>query len=180
MFNAAGNFRASRHIRLQSARFPIPAIAVFLLVGGFTISGCGGGDAARHNETDKTLKQVGLAPENSDSVSPDSTVNDDATGIGRDAEKAADVRGELGEFHHSPDGDVDGITLKDGTLIRFPSNAGSKVTEMAAIGDQIEIIGWTHAGESEVHAATIKNAGSGNTLVVDQAPPNILNDSARK
>lgn len=180
MLNAPRNFRTTRHIRLQSARFPMPAIAVLLLVGGFTISGCESGDATRQNETGNTLKQVGLAPENSDSVSPGSTVTDDAAGIGRDAEKAANVHGELSEFHRSPDGDVDGITLKDGTLILFPPNAGKKVTELASIGDQIEISGWTHAGESEVHAATIKNAGNGNIIDVDQAPPNILNDSDRK
>ena len=180
MLNTAGNFRVTRSLRLPSARFPMPAGTVLLLVGSIAISGCGRSDAIRPNESGNTPKQAGLKSEYSPSGSPDTTVKDNAEEIGREAEKPADIRGELGEFHHSPDGDVDGMTLKDGTLILFPPNAGKKVTELVAIGDQIEITGWTHAGESEVHAATIKNTGNGNIIAVDQAPPNVQNFSPDK
>lgn len=180
MLNTAGNFRATRSLRLPSARFPMPAGTVLLLAGSIAISGCGRSDATRPNESGNTPKQPGLESEISQSGSPDTTVKDNAEEIGREAEKPADIRGEVSEFHRSPDGDVDGMILNDGTLILFPPNAGKKVTELVAIGDQIDISGWTHAGESEVHAATIKNAGNGNIIDVDQAPPNILNGAARR
>jgi len=46
------------------------------------------------------------------------------------------------------------------------------------IGDQVEISGWTHAGEAEVHAATITNVGSGKAVEVDVPPPAAVSESA--
>ena len=88
------------------------------------------------------------------------------------ANGAVNVSGEVMEFHQSPDGDVDGVNLKDGTEVRFPSQAAEKVTATIFIGNQVEISGWMHSGESELHAATITDVGSGIAIDVDEPPPN--------
>lgn len=175
-----GATEATLQVRSHSERTPMPAKFVLLLIGLLTISGCGNDESARQNAAIHSLKQTQLALENYHSSATDAASADVATDMGRDADKAADVPGELREFHYSPDGNVDGMTLKDGTEVRFPPNAGSKVTVLIAVGDQVEIIGWTHAHESEVHAATIKNTANGSLVDVDQPPPNVLNTSARK
>lgn len=91
----------------------------------------------------------------------------------RRADKLAKVSGAIAEFHQSPDGEVDGITLKDGTQIRFHPKSGKNVTGTVSIGDQVEISGWTHAGEFEVHSAKITNVGSGKAVDVDQPHPDV-------
>ena len=91
----------------------------------------------------------------------------------RRADKTAKVSGAIAEFHQSPDGEVDGITLKDGTEIRFRPMSGKNVTGTVSIADQVEISGWTHAGEFEVQSAKITNVGSGKAVDVDQPHPDV-------
>lgn len=160
---------------------------VFVLAALVSLAGCESREEARRKQVANNLKQIGLALQSyhaqytgpgggaeldtSDHAPITSTPGaDDAE---RRAEKSTTVSGEVAEFHSSPDGEIDGVTLKDGTEVRFPRESGEKVTAVVSIGDQVEISGWTHAGESEVHAATITHVGSGQLVNVDQPPPGL-------
>lgn len=154
---------------------------ILFLVTLVGIAGCESRDEARRKQAANNLKQIGLAleayqsnhaePGGKEESGTSTTPNAEATE--RRADKAAKVSGEIAEFHQSPDGEVDGLTLQDGTEIRFPPKSGKNVTGTVSIGDQVEISGWTHAGESEVHAEKITNVSSGKAVDVDQPPPDV-------
>jgi Spy/CpxP family protein refolding chaperone len=92
------------------------------------------------------------------------------------AEKASTVTGIVKSVRSNRDGDVDALELEDGTEVRFPPNAGAKLSGIVSAKDRITVEGWVNAGESEVHAATIKNETSGKTIQVDHPPPGINHD----
>jgi hypothetical protein len=99
----------------------------------------------------------------------------------REAEKTLTVTGIVGSFHKSRDGDVDGLRLEDGTEVRFPASASERLRSVVSPKDRITIEGWIHSGESEIHAATIKNDASSKVVDVDRAPPKIRqNDAGRR
>ena len=97
---------------------------------------------------------------------------------GREAGKTPAKSGVVAEFHRNPKGDADGLRLDDGTEVRFPASASEKLTALVSINDRVTIDGWINSGESEIHAATIKNAASGKVVDVDRPPPNIRQDDA--
>lgn len=156
-------------------------LKILILITLVGITGCENREEARRKQVANNLKQIGLALQAYHSKQadpggkeePGASTTSNAKATERRADKAAKVSGEIAEFHQSPDGEVDGITLKDGTEIRFPPKSGDKVTATVSIGDQVDISGWTHAGESEVHAATISNVSSGKAVDVDQPPPGV-------
>jgi len=73
----------------------------------------------------------------------------------------------------NPQGETDGLLLEDGTEIRFRPESAEKVKAVIAPKDRVTVEGWTHTGESVIHAATIKNEASGTVLIVDRPPPGI-------
>jgi len=68
---------------------------------------------------------------------------------------------------------VDGLQLDDGTEVRFPAGASEKLTAAVSLKDRVTIEGWANRGESEIHAATIKNEASGKVVDLDRLPPTI-------
>jgi hypothetical protein len=92
---------------------------------------------------------------------------------GRQAKKTLTVTGVVASLHKNRDGDADGLRLDNGTEVRFPANAGEKLTDVVSPRNRVTIEGWTHPGESEIHAATIKNETSGKVVDVDRPPPEI-------
>ena len=84
------------------------------------------------------------------------------------------------ELTTNPQGETDGLLLDDGTEIRFRPEAADKVKAAIAPKDRVTIEGWTHAGESVIHAGTIKNEASGKLLVVDHPPPGITIKGAER
>jgi hypothetical protein len=91
----------------------------------------------------------------------------------RAAQQAPIKSGVVTEFTKNPDGATDGLRLDDGTEVRFRPTASEKVTAAVSLKDRVTIQGWTHSGESTIHAATIKNEASGKLVVVDRPPPEI-------
>ncbi|MCX7425398.1 MAG: hypothetical protein NTW96_07195, partial [Planctomycetia bacterium] len=85
--------------------------------------------------------------------------------------------GVVASFHKSRDGDVDGLQLDDGTEVRFPASASEKLTTVVTLKDRVTIEGWANRGESEIHAATIKNEASGKVVIVDRPPPTTRQDA---
>jgi hypothetical protein len=49
------------------------------------------------------------------------------------------IRGAIESFHKNDHDDVDGLVLKRGVTVRFPPHMGKAVTELAAIGDEVQI-----------------------------------------
>ena len=92
---------------------------------------------------------------------------------GRGRQQAPAKRGVVKELTANPQGETDGLLLEDGTEIRFRPESAEKVKAAIAPKDRVTIKGWTHAGESVIHAATIKNEASGKVLIVDRPPPGI-------
>jgi hypothetical protein len=160
----------------------LTTLCLVLLLG---IAGCASREEAGRKQAANDDKQLGQAPEAGDQKGAepgdikDATTSDqapltaasEAEHRDRRAEKTIKVSGEVAEFHRGPDDEVDGIALKEGTEVRFPPKSGEKVVAIVSVGDQVEISGWTHAGESEVHAATVTNVGSGKSIEVDEPPP---------
>jgi hypothetical protein len=98
---------------------------------------------------------------------------------GRAAQQAPSKSGVVAEFHKNPNGDTDGLQLDDGTEVRFPPSAGEKLAGVVSLKDRVTIEGWTHPGESEIHAATIKQEASGKVVVVDRPPPEVAQGDDR-
>ncbi|MCY2990085.1 MAG: hypothetical protein NTY19_19755 [Planctomycetota bacterium] len=95
---------------------------------------------------------------------------------GRTADQAATKRGVVTEFHKNAEGEVAGLELDDGTEVRFPPS--DKLTGVITVKDRVTITGWTHSGESEVHAASIKNEATGKVVTVDRPPPELAERDA--
>jgi hypothetical protein len=90
------------------------------------------------------------------------------------AEETTTVRGKVKTLHESPKGDVDGITLVDGTHIRFPPHVGKLIRQAIQVGDEVTVEGEKHVtpkGDEHVRAERITNAKSGRSIDVDQPPP---------
>ena len=89
------------------------------------------------------------------------------------AEKAVSKTGRIASLRKGRNGKIDGLQLEDGTDVRFPPDASEKLGAAVSETDRVTIEGWMNTGESEIHAATIKNQASGKTVAVDHAPPGI-------
>ncbi len=83
------------------------------------------------------------------------------------------MTGVVASFHKSRDGDLDGLQLDNGTEVRFPPSAGEKLSTAVSLKDRVSIEGWTNRGESEIHAARIKNGASDKVVDVDRLPPTV-------
>lgn len=68
----------------------------------------------------------------------------------------------------NPYGEVDGLRLTDGTVVRFPPHMSDALTAAVKVGDTVRIIGRSEAGGA-VKADAIVNSASGQT-VYDQPP----------
>jgi len=160
-------------------------LKILLLVMFIGIAGCESREEARRKQAANFLKQVRLAnqayessykppagkkPSYGSEHAPKNPTakTQELEGRAREMKK---VSGEVAGFQRSPSGNLDGITLKDGTEIWFSPKANKKVAATILIGDQVELSGWTHAGEFELHAATITNVGSGKAVDANEPPP---------
>ena len=72
----------------------------------------------------------------------------------------------------NPDGDVDGLLLADGTVVKFPPHLSSALAAVVKPGMSVSVVGFwgaiTPYGRA-LHATSITNTATGQT-VVDQPP----------
>lgn len=68
----------------------------------------------------------------------------------------------------NPYGEVDGLRLSDGTIVRFPPHLAEALTAAVQVGDRVRVIGRRESASS-VKADAIVNAATGQT-VYDQPP----------
>jgi len=72
----------------------------------------------------------------------------------------------------NPDGEVDGLLLADGTVVKFPPHLSSMLTAAVTPGANVSVAGFPGASTPyghAVHALSITNTATGQT-VVDQPP----------
>lgn len=94
------------------------------------------------------------------------------------AEKAVTATGVVESLHQNGDGDLDGLRLEDGTEVRFPPIVSEGLKRAVAPKERVTVEGWQQAGESEIHAATIRNETSGKVVDVDLPPPGVSSEDA--
>jgi hypothetical protein len=77
-------------------------------------------------------------------------------------EEPMNVEGLVTEYARNPRGDIDGLILKDGTVVRFPPHQSREIQELIALGDTVTIQGRRHVtprGENILHADRIEAHG---------------------
>ncbi|HJU05139.1 MAG TPA: hypothetical protein VJ692_08285 [Nitrospiraceae bacterium] len=82
------------------------------------------------------------------------------------------VTGIVQQYLQTPHGEVNGVLLSDGTVVRFPPHLGIAVASTVKSGDPVNVVGFpgprTPHGRS-IKALTMTNTATGRT-VVDQPP----------
>lgn len=79
------------------------------------------------------------------------------------------VQGEVQRMMTNPYGEVDGLRLTDGTIVKFPPHRADALTAAVKTGDAVRVIGRPEA-PGTVKADAVINAATGQT-VYDQPPP---------
>jgi hypothetical protein len=72
----------------------------------------------------------------------------------------------------NPDGEVDGLLLADGTVVKFPPHLGSVLSAAVKPGANVSVVGFPGASTPyghAVHALSITNTATGQ-MIVDQPP----------
>jgi hypothetical protein len=89
------------------------------------------------------------------------------------AQATPSVTGTVQQYLLNPHGEVDGLLLSDGTVVRFPPHMGIALASSVKAGDAVTVAGFlgltTPQGRA-IKALTITNTKTGQTLV-DQPPP---------
>jgi hypothetical protein len=88
------------------------------------------------------------------------------------AEQLRQVTGTVERFLLTPGGDVDGLLLASGTIVRFPPHLGVAVASVARPGDQATVLGWlgprSKSGQA-MRAMRIENQDTRETVI--DGPP---------
>lgn len=88
------------------------------------------------------------------------------------AQQAPSVTGTVQQYLLTPHGEVDGVLLKDGTVVRFPPHLGTALAGIAKPGDDVAVVGFlgpTTPHGRAIKAFTITNEKTGQS-VVDHPP----------
>ncbi|MGN6544920.1 MAG: OB-fold nucleic acid binding domain-containing protein [Aureliella sp.] len=70
--------------------------------------------------------------------------------------------GKVVQYGRNPHGDVDGLKLEDGTLVKFPPHQSRQLQDLVAVGDEVSIDGRRHVtpqGDVHLHADQITAHG---------------------
>lgn len=88
------------------------------------------------------------------------------------AQTAPSVTGTVQQYLLNHHGEVHGLLLSDGTIVRFPPHLGVALATSIHIGDQVTVIGFMGPNTSQgraIKALSINNVKTDRTLV-DQPP----------
>lgn len=88
------------------------------------------------------------------------------------AQTTPSVTGSVQQYLLNPHGEVDGLLLSDGTVVRFPPHLGIALVSSVKAGDAVTVVGFlgpTTPQGVAIKALTITNSKTGHTLV-DQPP----------
>ncbi|MGB8871842.1 MAG: hypothetical protein ACLPOQ_07140 [Desulfobaccales bacterium] len=82
------------------------------------------------------------------------------------------MTGTVQQYLLTPHGEVDGVLLQDGTVVRFPPHLGTALAGLAKPGDEVAVVGFlgpTTPHGRAIKALTITNEKTGQS-VVDHPP----------
>ena len=88
------------------------------------------------------------------------------------AQTTPSVTGVVQQYLLSPHGEVEGLLLADGTVVRFPKHLGVALASSVRPTDQVTVVGFLGTATPQgraVKALTISNSRTGQTLT-DQPP----------
>lgn len=88
------------------------------------------------------------------------------------AQVAPSLSGIVQQYLLSPHGEVDGLLLSDGTVVRFPPHLGIALATTVKIGEAVTAVGFIGPNTSQhraMKALSITNSTTGQTLV-DEPP----------
>jgi hypothetical protein len=88
------------------------------------------------------------------------------------AQQAPSVTGTFQQYLLTPHGEVEGVLLQDGTVVRFPPHMGITLAGIAKPGDEVAVVGFlgpTISYGRAIKALTLTNKKTGQS-VVDQPP----------
>jgi hypothetical protein len=83
------------------------------------------------------------------------------------------VTGRVQQYLLTPHGEVDGLLLADGTVVKFPPHLGVSLASTVRPGDSVSAVGFLGLATSygrAMKALAITNTATGRTIV-DQPPP---------
>src|ERR1035437_1874040 len=93
------------------------------------------------------------------------------------AGEPAQVKGKGAQYSLTPRGTVDGLILADGTEVRLPPHASTRLVFAVRPGDAVTIQGLKTGVSPVVTAVAVTNDATG--AVVDTGPPQRLDDESR-
>jgi hypothetical protein len=88
------------------------------------------------------------------------------------ARQAPSLTGTVQQYLLTPDGEVNGVLLQDGTVVKFPPHLGASLALIAQPGDTVAVVGILGAGNQygrAIKVLTITNSKTGQSLV-DRPP----------
>lgn len=94
----------------------------------------------------------------------------------RELEQPMKATGIVEELAKNKHGDIDGLLLKDGIVVKFPPHQGEELEALVKPGDEVRVAGRRHEtpdGEIHLHADKITLTATGRSLERDEpaAPP---------
>lgn len=87
-------------------------------------------------------------------------------------ERPMSAAGKVTEFARAPHGEIDGLVLEDGTIVKFPPHQDQELKELVSIGDKVEIEGRRHTTpEGDIHLHADKIEAHGKMIERDEPGP---------
>jgi hypothetical protein len=84
------------------------------------------------------------------------------------------INGVVRSFNYGPAGEVNGLILDQGSVVYFPPEQSSQVTQLVQAGSRIRVRGWVRqgpAGNALIGAEIITNRTTGNSISIAAQPP---------
>jgi len=84
------------------------------------------------------------------------------------------VRGTVKDFTSAPKGEVDGVTLTDGTWVHWPPHLSDRFSGIVGKGDKVKVIGWMETGpkgDTKLEVSSLTNLTTNQTRETDRFTP---------
>ncbi len=84
------------------------------------------------------------------------------------------VQGTVKDFTSAPKGEVDGVTLTDGTWVHWPPHLADRFATFIERGDKVRVLGRREVdpkGESKLEVSTLTNLRTGKSRQNEDLPP---------